>query len=94
MAAVPSESVLDQNGQNDHFGKNDLIPNWNLAFAGQKWTKMAHFGPFWSIEVYFGPSRSANRSLATPEGFKSSDSIRWRFESLEIRDSIHAIREI
>ena len=34
MAAVLSESVLDQNGPNDHFGQNR-----------PKWTKMVHFGP-------------------------------------------------
>ena len=45
MAAVLSERVLDQNGPNDHFGQNDLIPNWILAFR----TKMDQNGPFWSI---------------------------------------------
>ena len=47
-----------QNGPTDHFGRNDLIPNRILAFARPKWTKMVHFGPF----------RSANRTLAIPEG--------------------------
>ena len=56
-----------QNGPNDHFGRNALIPNWNLAFARPKWTKMVHFGPFWPKEVHFGPFRSANRTLATPD---------------------------
>ena len=28
---------------------------------------MDHFGPFWPEEVYFGPFRSANRTLVTPE---------------------------
>ena len=28
---------------------------------------MVHCGPFWPIEVQFGPFRSANRTLATPE---------------------------
>ena len=28
---------------------------------------LVHFGPFWPKEVYFGPFRSANRTLATPE---------------------------
>ena len=60
MAAVLSESVLVQNGPNDHFGQNDLIPNWILAFA-------VHFGPFWPEEVHFGPFRSANRTPAIPE---------------------------
>ena len=64
MAAVLSESVLDQNGPNDHFGRNDLIPNWILAFARPKWTKIVQNGPFWPQEVHFGPFRSANRSLA------------------------------
>ena len=47
-----------QNGPNDHFGQNDLIPNWILVFARPKWTKMVHFGPFWpkrSILVHLGP---------------------------------------
>ena len=56
-----------QNGPNGHFGQNDLIPNWILAFARPKWTKMVHFGPFWPEEVHFGPFRSANRTLAIPE---------------------------
>ena len=62
MAAVLSEGV-DQNGPNDHFGQNDL-PNWILAFARPKWTKMVHFGPFWPD---FGPFRSANRTLVIPD---------------------------
>ena len=56
-----------QNGPNDHFGQNDLIPNWILAFARPKWTKMDQNVPFWPEEVYFGPFRSANRSLAIPD---------------------------
>ena len=56
-----------QNGPNDHFGQNDLIPNWILAFARPKWTKMVHFGPFWPEVVHFGPFRSANRTLAIPD---------------------------
>ena len=41
-----------QNGPNDHFGQNGLIPNWILAFARPKWTILVQFGlkrPFWSI---------------------------------------------
>ena len=53
-----------QNGPNDHFGQNDLIPNWISAFARPKWTKMVHFGPLWPAELYFGPFRSANHTLA------------------------------
>ena len=34
---------------------------------GIRETKMVHFGPFWPKEVYFGPLRSANSTLATPE---------------------------
>ena len=56
-----------QNGPNDHFGQNDLIPNWILAFARPKWTKMVHFGPFWPDEIHFGPFWSANRTLAIPD---------------------------
>ena len=67
MAAVLSERVLDQNGPDDHFGQNDLIPNWIVAFTRPTWTKMVHFGPFWPEEVHFGPFRSANRTLAIPE---------------------------
>ena len=57
-----------QTGPNGHFGQNDLIPNWILAFARPKRTKMVHFGPFWPAEVHFGPFRSANRTLAIPDG--------------------------
>ena len=28
---------------------------------------MVHLGPFWPDEVHFGPFRSANRTLATPD---------------------------
>ena len=56
-----------QNGTNDHFGQNDLIPNRILAFARPGLTKMVHFGPFWPEEVHFGPFRSANRTLAISE---------------------------
>ena len=52
-----------QNGQNDHFGQEDLIPNWILAFARPKWTKMVHFGPFWPKEVYFGRLRSVEDTI-------------------------------
>ena len=48
-----------QSGPNDHFGQNDLIPNWILAFGRPKWTKTVHFAPFWLEEVHFGPFRSA-----------------------------------
>ena len=61
-----------QNGPNDHFGQNALIPNWILAFARPKWTKMVHFGPFWPEEVHFGPFRSANRTLAIAD-FRHKD---------------------
>ena len=44
-----------QNGPNDHVGPNDLIPNWILAFARPKWTKMVHFGLKRSILVHLGP---------------------------------------
>ena len=56
MATVLSQSVLDQNGPNDHFGQNGLISNWILAFARPKWTKMVHyFGLTRSILVHLGP---------------------------------------
>ena len=48
---------MKQNGPNDHFGQNDLIPNWILAFGRSKWTNIVHSGPF----------RSANRTLAILE---------------------------
>ena len=40
-----------QNGPNDHFGQNGLIPNWILAFARPKWilVRPKWRGPFWSI---------------------------------------------
>ena len=66
---------LVQNGQNDHFGQNDLIPNWILAFARPKWTILAYFGPFCPKQVYFGPFRSAaNRTLATPDRYSAARS--------------------
>ena len=61
---------MAQNGQNGHFGQNDLIPNRILAFARPKWTKMVHFGlkipnrilafarPKWTKMVHFGLKRS------------------------------------
>ena len=58
---------MAHNGQNDHLGQNDFIPNCILAFARPKWTITVHFGPFWPEEVHFGPFRSANRTLATPD---------------------------
>ena len=54
-----------QNGPNDHFGQNYLIPNWILFSTCE--TKMVHLGPFWPEEVHFGPFRSTNRTLAIPE---------------------------
>ena len=47
--------------------ENDLVPNWILAFAAPKWTKMVHFGPFRPEEVHLVPFRSANRTLAIPD---------------------------
>ena len=58
---------MAQNGPNDHFGQNGLIPNWILALARPLQAKMVHFGPFWPEEVHFGPFRSASRTLAIPE---------------------------
>ena len=72
---------MAENGPNDHFGQNDLIPNWILAFARPKWTKMVHFGPF---ALHFGPFRSANRTLAIPE----------RFGTLRLRIANHTIPEL
>ena len=46
MAAVLSESVLDQNGPNDRFGQSDL--NSELDFSIRE-TKLDQNGPFWSI---------------------------------------------
>ena len=48
---------MAQNGQNDHFGQNDLI---RTGF----WYSQDQNGP---KEVYFGPFRSANRALVTPD---------------------------
>ena len=44
-----------QNGQNDHFGQNDLIPNRILVFARPKWTILVQFGLKKSILVHLGP---------------------------------------
>ena len=44
-----------QNGPNDHFGQTDLIPNWILAFARQKWSILVHFGLKNAILVHLGP---------------------------------------
>ena len=46
MAAILSESALDQNGPNDHFGQNGLILNWDFSIRE---TKMEQNGSFWSI---------------------------------------------
>ena len=69
MAAVLSESVLDQNGPNDHFGQNDLISHRILAFARPKWPEEVHFGPF----------RSANRILAILDDLCSAGNLEPRF---------------
>ena len=71
-----------QNGPNDHFGRNGLIPNWILAFAKPKWTKMVYFGPFWPDEVHFGPFRSANRTLAIPEQDTFAERVKVRQENM------------
>ena len=42
-----------QNGPNDHFGQNGLIPNWILAFARPKWSILVYFGLKRSILVHF-----------------------------------------
>ena len=51
-----------ENGQDDHIGQHDLIPNRISAFAGPTF-----FGPFWPDSVKRGPYGSANRAVATPE---------------------------
>ena len=67
MAAVLSESVLDQNGP-----KWSKRPFWSKSpypepdFSIRK-TKMDQNGPFWPEEVHLGPFRSANHTLAIPE---------------------------
>ena len=72
MAAVLSESVLDQNGP-----KGSKRPFWSkwpysqLDFSIRE-TKVDQNGPFWSIcpeevHFFFGPFRSANRTLAIPD---------------------------
>ena len=49
------------------FGQSDLIPNWILACARPKWTKLVDFGCFfWLEEVHFGPFGSAKCTVATP----------------------------
>ena len=52
-------TTMVQNGPKDHFGQNDLIPNWILAFArqnGPKWSILVHLGPptvLWQFTVQF-----------------------------------------
>ena len=48
---------MAQNGQNDHFGQNDLIPN-RIWYSRDQNGPI--FGPFWPEGVHFGPFRSAN----------------------------------
>ena len=71
-----SWTKMAQNGRNDHFGQNDLIPNWILACARPKWTKMVHFGPF----------RSANRTLAMARSQSRRFSNRNKATRFEIAD--------
>ena len=54
---------MAQNGHNDHFGQNDLIPNRIWGFSTRE-TSSGQNVPFWPEEVRFGPFRSANRTLA------------------------------
>ena len=53
--------MLNENGQNDHFGQIDLILNLILALARPKWTKMVHFG-------HFGQRRPNLVHLSPPTG--------------------------
>ena len=74
MAAVLSESVLDQNGpkwSKRPFWSKRPYSELDLAFARTKWTILIHLGPSWPEEVNFGPFRSANRTLAIPEFLNS-----------------------
>ena len=54
-----------QNDQNDHFGPMTLFFEPDFA-NGIREAKMDQNGPFWPKEVYFGPFRSASRTLAIP----------------------------
>ena len=90
---------MAQNGQNDHFGHNDPIPNQILAFARPKWTKMVHFffGPCWpkeAILVHLGPPTvlwpllklflaMITRALRNPARYNSSE-ICWHNVRLAI----------
>ena len=40
---------------------------FRTGFFSIRETKIDHFGPFWPEEVHFGPFRSTNRTLVTPE---------------------------
>ena len=81
MAAVLSESVLDQNGPNDYFGQNDLIPNRLLAFARPKWSILVHFGLKRSILVHLGPP-TVLWPFLTKESLAASDF--WGYRSRAI----------
>ena len=67
MAAVLSESVLDQNGPK--WSKMTILVKMTLFRTGFQHSRDQN-GPFWPEEVHFGPFRSANRTLAIPENFQ------------------------
>ena len=77
MAAVLSESVLDQFGPNDHFGQNYLISNWILAFVRPERTKMVHFGLKRSILVHLGPPTLLWPFLKPGGGVPKSEGFRF-----------------
>ena len=88
-----------QNGPNDQFGQNGLIPNCILAFARPKWTKMVHFGPFWpeaAILVHLGPptvlwpslSDSGSRFREMLESLSSDLGSLWGHSGVEPRESL------
>ena len=56
-----------QNGPDDHFGQNDLFPNWILAFARPKWTKMVHFGPFWPEGPFWSIYQKTREGCGCPK---------------------------
>ena len=62
-------------------GKIYAYSPWNSLLSIRE-TKMDQNGPFWPKEVYFGPFRSTNRTLTTPENMLKERLTRRFFFSL------------
>ena len=72
-----------QNGPNDHFGQNCLIPNRILAFARPKWTILVHLGPptvLWPFLMIILMTRvdSGSSPSRAPSLYRSKDGSIWQ----------------